>query len=168
LSRARSDQRRYPAIDPLISWSLYLRQLEESLKERHPDWVSLVEEAQTFLYKGNEVHQMMQVVGEEGIGTEDLVVYLKAEVIDAVCLQQDSFDIVERATSKERQVADFLLLMDMVHHSFSFDSKEQAKREMTHIQNLFFQMKYAPFQQEVYWKYRREIESILGKGANPE
>ncbi len=168
LSRSRSDQRRYPAIDPLISWSLYLRQLEESLSERHPKWVELVEEAQSLLHRGSEVHQMMLVVGEEGISIDDLVVYLKAEAVDAVCLQQDAFDKVERATSKERQVSDFLLLMEMVHHHFSFESKEQAKKEMTNIQNIFFQMKYAPFQEEDYWAYRKEIESILKKGVKSE
>ncbi len=168
LSRSRSDQRRYPAIDPLISWSLYLRQLEGSLNERHPEWVALVEEAQTLLDKGHEVHQMMLVVGEEGVSVEDLVVYLKAEIVDAVCLQQDSFDVVERATSKERQISDFLLLMDMVHYSFSFDSKEEAKTRMTHVQNLFFQMKYAPFREEQYWTYRREIESLIGKGVDSQ
>lgn len=168
LSRSRSDQRRYPAIDPLISWSLYLRQLKSALNERHPSWVELVEEAQSLLDRGREVHQMMLVVGEEGVSIDDLIVYLKAEAVDAVCLQQDAFDAVDRATSKERQVADFLLLMDMVRHSFSFESKEQAKREMTHIQNLFFQMKYAQFRQETYLMYRKEIESILGKGVNPE
>ena len=78
LSRSRSDQRRYPAIDPLISWSLYLRQLEASLSERHPDWVDLVEEAQTFLNRGHEIHEMMLVVGEEGVSIEDLVVYSKS------------------------------------------------------------------------------------------
>jgi V/A-type H+-transporting ATPase subunit A len=168
LSRSRSDQRRYPAVDPLISWSLYLRQLEESLGQRHPHWVALVEEAQTLLYRGHEIHQMMLVVGEEGVSIEDLVVHLKAEAMDAVCLQQDAFDKVERATSQERQVSDFLLLMDFVRHPFVFEEKEQAKERMTHIQNLFFQMKYAPFEQEVYRTYRSEIESILGKGVNPQ
>ena len=163
LSRTRSDQRRYPAIDPLISWSLYLNQMRESLGSRHPEWVSLVEEAQNLLFRGNEIHQMMLVVGEEGVSVEDLVTYLKSEIVDAVCLQQDSFDAVERATSLERQVSDFLLLMDMVHHSFTFQDKEEARREMTHLQNLFFQLKYCPFKSEPYQKYRREIESILGK-----
>lgn len=168
LSRSRSDQRRYPAIDPLMSWSLYLRQMKESLSERHPDWVTLVEEVQALLYRGHEVHQMMLVVGEEGVSVDDLIIYLKAEAVDAVCLQQDSFDAIERATSKERQIFDFLLLMDMVHHPFSFENKEDAKKEMTRIQNLFFQMKYAAFQQEAYWSYRKELESILGKGAKSE
>jgi V/A-type H+-transporting ATPase subunit A len=163
LSRTRSDQRRYPAIDPLISWSLYLNQMRESLGSRHPEWVSLVEEAQNLLFRGNEIHQMMLVVGEEGVSVEDLVTYLKSEIVDAVCLQQDSFDAVERATSLERQVSDFLLLMDMVHHPFTFPDKEEARKEMTRLQNLLFQMKYCPFKSEPYQKYRGEIESILGK-----
>jgi len=165
LSRVRSDQRRYPAIDPMISWSVYLKQMEGSLILLHPGWVTFVEEAREFLYRGNDIHQMMLVVGEEGISIEDMVVYLKAEIVDAVCLQQDSFDNVDRATSRERQVADFLLLMDVVHTTFSFDSKEDGRKEMTHLQNLFFQMKYYPFESEGYMKYREEIEQVLQKGV---
>ncbi|MBN1382666.1 MAG: V-type ATP synthase subunit A [Deltaproteobacteria bacterium] len=169
LSRTRSDQRRYPAIDPLISWSLYLRQMRESLEERSEGWAGLVEEVHRLLYEGSEVHQMMLVVGEEGISLDDLVIYLKSEIVDAVCLQQDSFDVVDRATSLERQVRDFLLLMDMVHHQFTYESKEDARREMTTLHNLFFQMKYCPYEGETYHRYRGEIESILaGIGENSE
>ena len=163
LSRTRSDERKYPAIDPLISWSLYLDLMEDSLNERCEGWVDLVKEAQALVNEGSEVHQMMLVVGEEGISVDDLTTYLKSEIIDAVCLQQDAFDIVERATSAERQISDFLLLMEMVHHDFSFDTKEEARKEMTHIQNLFFQLKYCVFESEEYQKYRKEIEMIQGK-----
>jgi V/A-type H+-transporting ATPase subunit A len=166
LSRSRSDQRRYPAIDPLISWSLYLRQMKESLEERREGWVALVEEVHRLLYAGSEVHQMMLVVGEEGISVNDLVTYLKSEVVDAVCLQQDSFDVVDRATSQERQIADFLLLMDVVRYPFAFNTKEEARRSMTAIHNSFFQMKYCPYQGDAYRKYRGDIESVLaGKGV---
>ncbi len=163
LSRTRSDQRKYPAIDPLISWSLYLDLMEDSLNERHEGWVDLVKEARTLFNKGSEIQQMMLVVGEEGISVDDLTTYLKSEIIDAVCLQQDAFDVVERATSEERQISDFLLLMEMVHHDFTFDTKEEARKEMTHIQNLFFQLKYCVFESEEYQKYRKEIEMIQGK-----
>jgi len=167
LSRMRSDQRRYPAIDPLISWSLYIEQMRASLNTRHEKWVDLVQEAHAVIFKGSEIHQMMLVVGEEGIGLDDLVTYLKSEIIDAVCLQQDSFDKVDQATSRQRQISDFLLLMAMVHHAFAFASKEEAKDRMTHLQNLFFQLKYCPFGEEAYRRYRSEIEAMLdGKGAS--
>lgn len=166
LSRSRSDQRRYPAIDPLISWSLYLRQMEASLNTRDARWTGLVQEAHDLIFRGSEIHQMMLVVGEEGISQDDLVVYLKSEIIDAVCMQQDSFDAVDRATSRERQISDFLLLMAMVRYPFVFTSKEEAKERMSHVQNLFFQMKYCPFEEASYRRYRTEIEAILeGKGA---
>jgi V/A-type H+-transporting ATPase subunit A len=137
--------------------------MEDSLNERHEGWVDLVKEARTLFNKGSEIQQMMLVVGEEGISVDDLTTYLKSEIIDAVCLQQDAFDVVERATSEERQISDFLLLMEMVHHDFTFDTKEEARKEMTRIQNLFFQLKYCVFESEEYQKYRKEIEIILGK-----
>ncbi len=166
LSRIRSDQRRYPAIDPLISWSLYLQQMKSFLEARQEGWVNLVKDVHRLLRTGSDIHQMMLVVGEEGIALSDLVTYLKAEIVDAVCLQQDSFDVVDRATSLERQVDDFLLLMKMVRHPFTFDSKEKARLDMTALHNLFFQMKYCPYRKEAYLKYRGEIESILaGEGA---
>lgn len=166
LSRTRSDQRRYPAIDPLISWSLYLRQMSDSLNKRHDNWVKLVKEAHEVIFAGNDIRQMMLVVGEEGINMDDFVIYLKSEIIDAVCLQQDSFDPVDRETSRERQISDFLLLMKMAHHAFTFESKKEARTKMTHMQNFFFQLKYCEFEGADYGGYRAEIEDILGiKGA---
>ena len=163
LSQTRSDQRRYPAIDPLISWSLYLDQTKDSLNESSEGWVDLVKEAHALMLRGSDIHQMMLVVGEEGVSTDDLVTYLKAEMLDAVCLQQDAFDSIECATSKERQLSDFHLLMDVVHHQFTFETKEETRKEMAHLQNLFFQLKYCSFKGEEYMRYRIEIESILGK-----
>jgi len=165
LSRSRSDQRRYPAIDPLISWSLYLRQMEDFLNLRHPEWVEMVGETHQLMADGNAVRQMMLVVGEEGISLPDLVSYQKSEIVDATCLQQDSFDPVDRATPRQRQIEDFLLLTEMVRHRFDFDNKQQARDQMTRLQNLFFQMKYSPYQGEKYLGYRREIGAMLGKEA---
>jgi len=155
LSRSRSDQ--------LISWSLYLRQMEEFLNRRHPEWVEMVKDIHKLMADGNAVRQMMLVVGEEGISLPDLVSYQKSEIVDATCLQQDSFDPVDRATSRDRQIEDFLLLTEMVRHRFDFENKEQARNQMTRLQNLFFQMKYSPYQGEKYMGYRREIGAMLGK-----
>jgi V/A-type H+-transporting ATPase subunit A len=162
LSRSRSDQRRYPAIDPLISWSLYLRQMESSLNRRHPRWVEMVERVQRLMQDGNAVRQMMLVVGEEGIPLDDLVTYLKSEIVDAVCLQQDSFDPVDRATPYRRQIDDFRLLIEMADQSFGFESKAAAREAMARLQNLFFQMKYSPYQEDRYNDYRRQISLMLG------
>jgi V/A-type H+-transporting ATPase subunit A len=93
LSRERSDQRRFPAIDPLDSWSQYSGVVAA-------EQVSL---ARSILHSGNEVKQMMKVVGEEGTSIDDFVVFLKSEYIDAAYLQQDAYHEVDGASSAERQ-----------------------------------------------------------------
>ena len=118
LSRARSDARRYPAIDPLDSWS------------RYPSVVSLdlVERARTILRTGSDVGQMMKVVGEEGTSIDDFVIYLKSEYIDSVYLQQDAFNEVDCATSADRQKYVFSMLSDFLAAQMEFSDKAAARR----------------------------------------
>ncbi|MFC1453210.1 V-type ATP synthase subunit A [Verrucomicrobiota bacterium] len=118
LSRDRSDARRYPAIDPLDSWSKY-----ESVVDR-----AAVERARSLLREGAEVGQMMKVVGEEGTSIEDFVTHLKAEYIDAVYLQQDAFDAVDCASSDERQKHVFGVLSGFLFTKMEFADKDAARR----------------------------------------
>ena len=104
LSRERSDARKYPAIDPLDSWSKYSGIID---KDR-------VEKAYSILSRGNEVSQMMKVVGEEGTSLEDYIIYQKGELLDAVYLQQNSFDPVDFAVIPERQKETFDVLYDIL------------------------------------------------------
>ncbi len=105
LSRERSDARRYPAIHPLESWSKYPAAVDEKMTEF----------ARSLLFRGNEVSQMMKVVGEEGTSLDDFILYLKAEFLDAVFLQQNSFDPVDAAVTTERQRYVFQLLTRIIH-----------------------------------------------------
>ena len=94
----------YPAIDPLISWSRYLDQLQDwYAKNLSPDWVSNVKEMQELLVRGDSIHQMMQVTGEEGITLEDYVTFQKSFLLDMVYLQQDAFDDVDASCPINRQ-----------------------------------------------------------------
>ena len=118
LSRERSDARRYPAIHPLESWSKY------------PSVVSDedVREARQILRQGNEVGQMMKVVGEEGTSLDDFVVYLKGEYVDAVYLQQDAYHAVDAATSSARQQYVFERLVKILRTKMAFDDKDGARK----------------------------------------
>jgi V/A-type H+-transporting ATPase subunit A len=118
LSRARSDARRYPAIDPLDSWSKYPSVVDEDAVER----------ARTLLREGSEVGQMMKVVGEEGTTIEDFIKYLKAEYLDAVYLQQDAFDAVDAASSAERQKHVFGIIARILFSTMAFQDKDAARR----------------------------------------
>lgn len=118
LSRERSDARRFPAIQPLDSWSKYGGVV--------PD--EQVAYARAMLRRGNEVNQMMKVVGEEGTSIEDFLTYLKAEYVDAVYLQQDAYHDVDAATSAERQKYVFQRISKTLRTKLNFDEKEAARQ----------------------------------------
>lgn len=117
LSRARSDARRYPALDPLESWSKY-----ESIVD-----LNEVEKARRLLREGNEVDQMMKVVGEEGTSMDDFQLYLKSEYLDSVYLQQNAFDEVDAACGAERQEYVFTKMNKIMNTKMKFDSKDAAR-----------------------------------------
>jgi V/A-type H+-transporting ATPase subunit A len=117
LSRERSDARRYPAIHPLDSWSKY-----EGVFNR--DDVTF---ARKLLRQGNEVGQMMKVVGEEGTSIEDFTIYLKSEYLDTVYLQQDAFDEVDAATAGDRQEYVFARILKILKTHMNFTEKDEAR-----------------------------------------
>ncbi len=127
LSRARSDARRYPSIDPLDSWSKYTGIIPPAK----------VAKAQEILRRGNEVGQMMTVVGEEGTPIEDFTTMLKGDFFDNCYLQQNAFDEVDGASSAERQELVFDKIIEILEQDFDFDDKKQARDTMFKVQDLF-------------------------------
>lgn len=117
LSRERSDQRRFPAIHPLDSWSKY-EGIIESAK---------VADARHILAAGVDVNNMMKVVGEEGTSIEDFITYLKSEYLDAVYLQQDAYHDIDAACTGERQKYVFDKVYSILKTSMSFDEKDVAR-----------------------------------------
>ncbi len=134
LSRARSDARRYPAIDPLESWSKYTGIID----------LDKVARIRALLRRGSEVRQMMTVVGEEGTSIEDFIVALKADFFDNVYLQQNAFDKVDAATPAARQRFVFDKVLEVVDLDVDVESKEQARKTLVEIGDLFRNWNYAP------------------------
>ncbi len=127
LSRARSDARRYPAIDPLDSWSHYSSVIDGNR----------VEKARTLLRKGNEIGQMMKVVGEEGTSLDDFTCYLKAEFLDAVYLQQNAFSESDATTPVARQKVMFDVVEKALFTSYKFTNKDDTRRFFMDLQQTF-------------------------------
>ncbi len=110
LSRARSDARRYPAVDPLISWSKYVDDVSDELEERVSGWGKMVKRASKLLRDGDEIGKRMEVVGEEGISMNDMITYLKSELYEFSYLQQNAFDKEDAYCPLERQIPIFRLI----------------------------------------------------------
>ena len=139
LSRDRSDARRYPAIDPLESWSKYIGIIEPEKVER----------VRALLQRGDEVRQMITVVGEEGTTIEDFTLMLKTEFFDSAYLQQNAFDDIDSATSRERQCFVFDKVLEVLGLDFKFEEKDEARNVMIKIGSLFLDWNYAPWDPSV-------------------
>lgn len=153
LSRERSSARRFPAIHPLESWSKYPSIVDESK----------LEEARQMLRRGTEVNQMMKVVGEEGTTTEDFVLYLKSEFLDFVYLQQNTFDAVDAATSRERQIYMFDRVIDVLRTKFEFEDKDVARRYFLELRLIFTNLNYAPYESEKFKELERQMNEKISE-----
>ena len=151
LSRERSDARRYPAIDPLDSWSKYKSVQSEDR----------VEYARALYRRGSEVNQMMKVVGEEGTSLADFIVYLKSEFLDAVYMQQDSFDETEGATSPDRQKYVFAKIVGVLGSTFDVKEKDEARAFFNKLRQEFTDMNYAKFQSDEFKAHEASIDKLL-------
>lgn len=161
LSRARSDSRRYPAIDPLISWSKYVDAVGKELDHQLEGWDHLVKRASKILHKGNEIGKRMEVVGEEGISLEDLMIYLKGELYDFSYLQQNAFDKEDTYSPIKRQVALFKLINEVFDASFDFHSHDQARQFFITLQNQIKNLNFMPFESEPYQKALTKIKESI-------
>ncbi|MBR2439570.1 MAG: V-type ATP synthase subunit A [Lentisphaeria bacterium] len=153
LSRDRSSARRYPAIQPLESWSKYTSIVD----------AKKLAGARSTLQRGSEVNQMMKVVGEEGTDIKDFTIYLKSEFLDFVYLQQNSFDDVEMATSASRQRYVFDAVCDVLNGDFTFETKDEACRYFQEVQQLFIDWNYAPYESEQFKKIESDIKAKIGE-----
>lgn len=161
LSRARSDARRYPAVDPLISWTKYLHEAGKGLNERIPHWAEKVEKAASLLRKGDEIGKRMEVVGEEGIALEDMIVYLKAEIYDFCYLQQNAFDKEDAYCPLERQVELFRVLQKLFASEMDFDTHDEARAFFLGLQNEMKNVNFLPFGSSEYRQALQQVEENI-------
>ena len=153
LSRARSDARRYPAIDPIDSWSKYPSIVNEDN----------VAEARKVLRDGSEVGQMMKVVGEEGTSIADFVLYLKSEYIDATYLQQNAFDEMDAANSVERQEYVFDKLLKLMGSTMNFGDKDAARSFFQQLTQTCRDWNGSAFQSDEFKTIEKKMTKVLAE-----
>jgi V/A-type H+-transporting ATPase subunit A len=162
LSSERAYRRFYPAIDPLISWSRYIEQLENWFsKNLDPNWIRHVKIMREMLIKGDGIYQMMQVTGEEGISIEDYIDWQKAVLIDMVYLQQDAYDAVDVTMPRERQLESFDLLKSIVDRTYHFEDKEKARDFFTKVTSFYKNLNYSARDSKEYQDYKNKIQELI-------
>jgi V/A-type H+-transporting ATPase subunit A len=167
LSQQRADSKRYPAIDPIDSYSKYLEypELQETLaKAISPDWVDKVNRLKNILLRGKEAAEQINILGDDGVTVDYHLTFWRSEVVDAVILQQDAFDSIDARTPLARQqyMTDWVLRICDTH--FQFDSFEQVNPYFKRVVNQMKQMNYSEFESEQFRSFEKELEEMLREG----
>lgn len=154
LSRERSDARKYPAIDPLISWSKYKSVIDNKKTEF----------CKSIIHHGDEIGSMMKVVGEEGTSLSDYIVYLKSEMLDAVYLQQNAFEQVDANCGiiRQRYVSDKLIRV--LGSEYDISSKDEARSFINRMRQKFIDWNYTEFESDAFKKVECEIDALYKEG----
>ena len=150
LSRERSDARKYPSIHPVDSWSKYKGVID----------MDRVEKARSILIRSIEVNQMMKVVGEEGTSADDYVIYQKGELLDAVYLQQNSFDPIDQACSPERQNREFDLLYDALTREYVLEDKGEIRAFFNQLRQEFLDWHGTEFLSPEFEQQEKKISDL--------
>ena len=164
LEQARADKKRYPAINPLDSYSKYLEYPEiiDYLNSKiAPDWVEKVNRAKNIVRRGKEVAEQINILGDDGVPISYHEQYWKSELIDFVILQQDAFDKIDALTPMDRQEYMLTLVLDVCDHQFSFGTFEDCSRKFKEIINIMRQMNYSEFQSEQFKNYLDQLHKAL-------
>ena len=147
LSRERSDARKYPSIHPIDSWSKYQGIVD----------MDKVNQARAILRRSIEVNQMMMVVGEEGTSAEDYIIYQKGELLDAVYLQQNSFDPIDAACSPERQKRVFAVIYDVLMRQYKMTDKREIRGFFNQLRQEFLDWHNTEFETEAFEAQQKKL-----------
>ena len=164
LSQNRADRKRYPAVDPIDSYSKYLEYPEiiEYLQKRvEKDWVDKVHETKNIILRGKEAYEQINILGDDGVPMEYHERFWKSELVDFVILQQDAFDEVDASCPMERQ--EFMLdkVLEICHKTFNFDKFEECSVYFKEIINLMKQMNYSKYESPEFNGYLEQLNKKI-------
>jgi V/A-type H+/Na+-transporting ATPase subunit A len=164
LSQQRADSKRYPAVDPIDSYSKYLEYDEfiEYLNENVSDkWLDQLMYAKNILVRGKEAYEQINILGDDGVPVEYHVRFWKSEVFDFVILQQDAFDEIDASTPIERQKYMMNLVINIIQDQYDFEVFDEVNKYFRQVINLLKQMNYSKFESDEFKKFEQQLNELL-------
>ena len=166
LEQERADRKRYPAVNPIDSYSKYLEypEFENYIAERiNGEWIGKVNELKTRLLRGKEIAEQINILGDDGVPVEYHVIFWKSELIDFVILQQDAFDEVDSVTPMERQEEIVNMVIDVCHTEFKFDNFVEVMEYFKKMINICKQMNYSKYKSAEYVEFGKQLQELIAE-----
>ncbi len=169
LEQNRADQKRYPAVNPVESYSKYLEypEIQEFLQATvEKGWIDKVLEAKNLVRRGKEMAEQINILGDDGVPMSYHEAYWKSELIDFAFLQQDAFDAVDAVCPMERQKFMLDLILGICRKDFGFEDYEVCRSWFKEVINTLRQMNYSEFHSESFENYFSTLNQQLSQYGN--
>ena len=167
LEQKRADQKRYPAVNPIDSYSKYLEypEIQEYLEKTiATGWTEKVNELKNLIRKGREAQEQINILGDDGVPMNYHELFWKSELIDFVVLQQDAFDAIDALCPLERQKYMVELVLGICERHFEFEDFEKCRDFFKEIINILRQMNYSEFHSEQFKEFENKLNTLLSNG----
>lgn len=170
-----AQQRHFPSIDWLKSYSLYATEVGNFLNQKlQVDWTDMVTDAMRILQKESELNEIVRLVGIDALSEKDQMTLEIAKSIREDYLQQNAFDNVDTFTSSEKQ---FIMMNNIL--TFNNEAKNaldlgaylsEIMNGTKRLRDKIARMKYVSEEelsklQEIEQEIKETIKSILQKGG---
>ncbi len=164
LNQSRADRKRYPAVDPIDSYSKYLDypEIAEYLnKTVDSKWVENVNKAKNLILRGKEAYEQINILGDDGVPMEYHMRYWKSELIDFIILQQDAFDSIDCSTPMDRQEFMLKKVLEVCDTPVEFENFEDCGAFYKNIINIMRQMNYSVYKSADFDKYLEQLNKAI-------
>lgn len=178
LDASLSQQRHFPAVNWLDSYSLYLDQVTANISQKMgKDWTGMVTQAMAMLQQEQSLQEIVRLVGLDALSQEDRLTLVITRMLREDYLQQNSYDPVDTKTSADKQYK-------MLRNILSFNT--QARRTLglgayydeilqgtSDLRERIARMKYVPEEEisqldELEAAIQPCLEAVMQKGGMDE
>ena len=164
LEQNRADQKRYPAVNPIDSYSKYLEYpeiisyLDETVEK---GWVDKIQTAKNIVRRGREANEQINILGDDGVPMTYHETFWKSELIDFCFLQQDAFDAIDSISPVARQKFMLDLILQICGHEFKFADYEECRNYFKNMINTIRQMNYSEYESEAFNSYLADLKKLV-------
>ncbi|MGX7197274.1 V-type ATP synthase subunit A [Enterococcus olivae] len=175
LDATLAQQRHFPSVDWLKSYSLYSSEVGNYLdQELQVEWSALVREGMRILQKESELNEIVRLVGIDSLSEKDQFTLEIAKEIREDYLQQNAFDDTDTFTSREKQYQ--MLNNIMLLHREGLQGLElgayltELMKGTVKLRDKIARMKYVPEDQldkiiAIQQEIKETLRSILQEGG---
>uniref|UniRef100_A0A8D9EGZ3 H(+)-transporting two-sector ATPase n=1 Tax=Cacopsylla melanoneura TaxID=428564 RepID=A0A8D9EGZ3_9HEMI len=156
LDKKLAQRKHFPSINWLISYSKYMRALDDFYDKNHPEFVPLRTKVKEILQEEEDLSEIVQLVGKASLAESDKITLEVAKLLKDDFLQQNSYSPYDRFCPFYKTVGmlrNVIAFYDMSRHAV--ESTAQSENKITwavirdSMSNILYQLSSMKFKDPV-------------------